>query len=79
MCSSPDENRLSHAGYLPVSSSFSERAFRGAGFLRPAIFPADKPAGAIFGNGSKQVFGKTSSKCCLRNSRQRTRSIGIAL
>ena len=31
----------------------------------------------IFSNGSKQAFGKTSSKCCLRNSRQRTRSTGI--
>jgi ABC-type multidrug transport system ATPase subunit len=73
-----DENRLSRAGCLPASSLFSGRAFPGAGFLRPVIFPADKPAGAVSGNGRKQAFGKTSSKCCLRNSRQRTRSIGIA-
>ena len=58
MCSSRDENRLSHAGCLPESSSFSGRAFPGAGFLRPTTFPADKLAGAIFGNGKKRAFGQ---------------------
>ena len=42
MCDSLDENRLTRAGCLPVSSSFSGPVFPGAGFLRPAIFPADK-------------------------------------
>ena len=41
-------------------------------------FPCGQPAGAIFSNGRKRAFGKTSLKACLRNSRQPTRSIGIA-
>src|SRR5579862_9755950 len=78
MCNSRDENRRSRVACLKESSSFSAPAFPGAGFRRRALSLPDKPAGAIFGNGRKQGSGKTSSKVCLRNSRQLTRSIGIA-
>jgi tetratricopeptide (TPR) repeat protein len=78
MCSSRDENPVSLAGFLLVSSSFSGRAFPGGGFQPPAIFPPDKLACAAFGNGRKQAFGNAFSRGCLPNSRQPTRSIGIA-
>jgi hypothetical protein len=77
MCSSRDENQRSRAAYLQGFSSFCAPAFPGAGFLQPAIFPADKPAAAIFDGGRKPASGRISSKVCWRNSKQRTRSIGI--
>ena len=78
MYSSPAENRVSHANSLAASSSFSVQASLGAGSLLPVIFLADKPAGAIFGNGTAQASGKVYSRRFWRNSRQRVRSIGIA-
>jgi hypothetical protein len=78
MCSSQGENRVSRAGCLPASSSFFVQVSPGVGSLPPAIFLADKPAGATFGNGTEQASGKTYSRGFWRNSRQRIRSIGIA-
>ena len=43
-----------------------------------AISLPDKLANAVFDNGKRQAFGNAFSKGCLRNSRQGTRSIGIA-
>ena len=62
--------------------------FKGSGFYRTdsrengqkVVFasPVWYDCGDIFGNGRKQAFGNAFSKSCLRNSRQLTRSIGIA-
>src|SRR5262249_5184055 len=77
MSSSRDENRVSRAAFSRVFSLCSGQAFHGDGFLLPAIFPPHKPACAVFGNGTKQVFGNAFSRFCWPNSRQLIRSIGI--
>src|SRR5438105_2174231 len=79
MSSSPDENRATPDGLSPVFSSSCGLVSHGVGSRPPVIFHPDTHACDAFASGRRPGFGNVFLKHYLQNSRQPTRSIGIAL